>query len=199
MAEVFYGLSFIVVGSGIMVVSTFNPVFAVFWLVVVFISSAFLFLLLGIDFIAFIFLIIYVGAITILFLFVIMLLNLTDFPPGFRQGREADVTNYVFVGLLLGVFFFSEILSGWLFHESIFFFLKEPQWELTTQWTIIKLSNVEALGGVLYTICLPLFFLASFVLLVALIGALILTKETVEKGKFKLRKQDLFSQINKKF
>ena len=82
----FFTLSFGTVASGIMVISALNPVHSVFWLVVAFISSAALFILLGVDFIALMFIIIYVGAIAILFLFVIMMLNLTDFSPAYRRG-----------------------------------------------------------------------------------------------------------------
>lgn len=95
-----------------MVISALNPVHSIFWLVVAFTSSAALFILLGVDFIALIFLIIYVGAIAILFLFVIMLLNLTDFPPAFRLGGEADMTNYVPIGLTIGTLLFSEVVSS---------------------------------------------------------------------------------------
>ena len=67
MGAIFYMLAFVIVGSGIMVISTLNPVHSIFWLIVVFVGSAVLFLLLGIDFVALMFLIIYVGAIAILF------------------------------------------------------------------------------------------------------------------------------------
>lgn len=107
----FYILGFGIVGSGIMVISALNPIHSIFWLVVVFTGSAVFFLWLGIAFVALMFLIIYVGAIAILFLFVIMLLNLTDFPPAFRLGGEADMTNYVPIGLLIGTFFFQKSLQ----------------------------------------------------------------------------------------
>ena len=89
-----------------MVVSALNPVLSIFWLVLVFINSAVFFLLLGIDFLALMFLLIYVGAIAILFLFVIMLLNLTDYPPVLK--REVDMTNYIPIGFIIGIFFFQK-------------------------------------------------------------------------------------------
>ncbi len=98
------------IGSGIMVVSALNPVLSIFWLVLVFVNSAVFFLLLGVDFLALMFLLVYVGAIAVLFLFVVMLLNLTDYPPVFRE--EIDMTNYIPIGFLIGVFFFSEIASS---------------------------------------------------------------------------------------
>lgn len=78
--------------------------------------TAVFFLLLGIDFLALMFLLIYVGAIAILFLFVIMLLNLTDYPPVLK--REVDMTNYIPIGFIIGIFFFSEIASSGLFLGS---------------------------------------------------------------------------------
>lgn len=105
----FYVLSFGAVTSGIMVISALNPVHSVFWLVVAFTSSAALFILLGVDFVALMFIIIYVGAIAILFLFVIMLLNLFDLPPIIGAKEEIPMTNYILVGLVVGVLFFEAV------------------------------------------------------------------------------------------
>nr|YP_010554979.1 NADH dehydrogenase subunit 6 [Crispatotrochus rubescens]YP_010554992.1 NADH dehydrogenase subunit 6 [Crispatotrochus rugosus]UYP50959.1 NADH dehydrogenase subunit 6 [Crispatotrochus rubescens]UYP50972.1 NADH dehydrogenase subunit 6 [Crispatotrochus rugosus] len=176
------------IGSGIMVISALNPVFSLFWLVVVFINSAVFFLLLGVDFIALMFLLVYVGAIAVLFLFVIMLLNLTDYPPAFFK-READMTNYIPIGFLIGVFFFSEVSSSWFVLGP----LQIESWDLSFPWLILSYHNIEALGQVLYVVCFCLFILASFILLVAMIGAIFLTQETAPLAK----KQDLFFQINR--
>nr|YP_010461264.1 NADH dehydrogenase subunit 6 [Heterocyathus sulcatus]UUF92195.1 NADH dehydrogenase subunit 6 [Heterocyathus sulcatus] len=172
--------------SGIMVVSALNPVLSIFWLVLVFINSAVFFLWLEVDFLALMFLLVYVGAIAVLFLFVIMLLNLTDYPPFFRE--EIDMTNYIPVGFLIGIFFFSEITSSWL--------LVLPQienWDFSFSWFLVFYHNIEAIGQILYVTCFCLFLLASFILLVALIGVIVLTQETEPLSK----KQDLFIQINR--
>lgn len=110
----FFSFFFIlgIIGSGVMVVSALNPVLSIFWLVLVFINSAVFFLLLGIDFLALMFLLIYVGAIAILFLFVIMLLNLTDYPPVLK--REVDMTNYIPIGFIIGIFFFFRNCFKWI-------------------------------------------------------------------------------------
>uniref|UniRef100_UPI00315D761D NADH dehydrogenase subunit 6 n=1 Tax=Madrepora porcellana TaxID=3134087 RepID=UPI00315D761D len=177
-----------ILGSGVMVVSALNPVISLFWLVLVFINSAVFFLLLGVDFIALMFLLVYVGAIAVLFLFVIMLLNLTDYPPAFLK-EEVDMTNYILIGFIIGVFFFSEIASSWLVLSPF----RIENWELSIPWFLVSYHNIEALGQILYVACFCLFLLASFVLLVAMIGVLVLTQETEPLSK----KQDLFIQINR--
>nr|AOS52973.1 NADH dehydrogenase subunit 6 [Stylophora pistillata] len=185
----FFSFFFIlgIIGSGVMVVSALNPVLSIFWLVLVFINSAVFFLLLGIDFLALMFLLIYVGAIAILFLFVIMLLNLTDYPPVLK--REVDMTNYIPIGFIIGDFFLSEIASSGLFLGSF----QIENWDLSFPWFLISYHNIEALGQILYVSCFCLFLLASFILLVAMIGVIVLTQET----EFLSKKQDLFFQINR--
>nr|WQH63091.1 NADH dehydrogenase subunit 6 [Leiopathes sp.] len=186
-----------------MVISALNPVHSIFWLVVAFTSSAALFILLGVDFIALIFLIIYVGAIAILFLFVIMLLNLTDFPPAFRLGGEADMTNYVPIGLTIGTLLFSEVASSWLImsgpyvHRGSFRAEMGSSWDLANPWFLIKYHNMEAIGRILYTDYYYIFILASFILLVALIGAIVLTQEIGSEVGPTAKKQDIFFQTSR--
>nr|YP_009029637.1 NADH dehydrogenase subunit 6 [Astreopora myriophthalma]AHY04505.1 NADH dehydrogenase subunit 6 [Astreopora myriophthalma] len=196
-------LAFGVVGSGIMVISALNPIHSIFWLIVVFIGSAVFFLWLGIAFVALMFLIIYVGAIAILFLFVIMLLNLTDFPPAFRLGGEADMTNYIPIGLVIGTFFFSEVASSWLIIGGPYTpraFLGAEigrAWDLAIPWFLMKYQNMEALGRILYIACYYLFILASFILLVAMVGAIVLTQEIgLEVGPM-VKRQDIFFQTSR--
>lgn len=206
----FYTLSFGAIASGIMVISALNPVHSVFWLVVAFTSSSALFILLGVDFIALMFLIVYVGAIAILFLFVIMMLNLTDFPPAYRLGGETDMTNYVPVGLAIGTLFFSEIASSWLlmgghsalagpFGAATSGYASElgGNWNLANPWFLIKCHNIEAIGRLLYTDYYYLFILASFILLVAMIGAIVLTQEIGEEIGATAKKQDIFLQTSR--
>nr|QJS34689.1 NADH dehydrogenase subunit 6 [Tylopathes sp. n. NB-2020] len=183
-----------------MVISALNPVHSIFWLVVAFTSSAALFILLGVDFIALIFLIIYVGAIAILFLFVIMLLNLTDFPPAFRLGGEADMTNYVPIGLAIGTLLFSEVVSSWLIMSGPYVHKGTDigsSWDLASPWFLIKYHNVEAIGRILYTDYYYIFILASFLLLVALIGAIVLTQEIGSEVGPTAKKQDIFFQTSR--
>lgn len=140
--------------------------------------------MLEVEFIALIFLIVYVGAIAILFLFVIMMLNLTDL------GTFQDMSNYMPAGFVIGVVVFFEVLiflsckvSG-LINSAYANF----RWDF-----IEKISNVEALGRVLYTDYYYLFLLASFILLAAMIGAIVLTHDI----RVDLKRQDSFIQISR--
>jgi NADH:ubiquinone oxidoreductase subunit 6 (subunit J) len=194
----FFTLSFGTVASGIMVISALNPVHSVFWLVMAFISSAALFILLGVDFIALMFIIIYVGAIAILFLFVIMMLNLTDFTPAFRRGGEADMTNYVPIGLAVGTLFFEAIASSWLIMGGPYVYRGLlGTWDLANPWFLKKYHNIEAIGRILYTDCYYIFILVSFILLVAMIGAIVLTQEIGTEVGPTAKKQDIFVQTSR--
>ena len=145
-------------------ISALNSVHSVLWLIVAFINAVMLFIFLEVNFIALIFLIVYVGAIAILFLFVIMMLNLTDF-----KGL-LDMSNYMPAGFLIGVVVFFEVLisfSGGF--SDLWGGVDYFRWDF-----IEKIFNIQALGGVLYTNYAYLFILASFILLVAMIGAIVL-------------------------
>nr|YP_001633640.1 NADH dehydrogenase subunit 6 [Negombata magnifica]CAM06605.1 NADH dehydrogenase subunit 6 [Negombata magnifica] len=169
--------------SGIMVISALNSVHSVLWLIVSFTSAVVLFIFLEVDFIALIFLIVYVGAIAILFLFVIMMLNLTDL-----RGL-LDMSNYMPVGFIIGVVVFFEVLLffSWGFGdllEGIDYF----RWDF-----LEKISNIQVLGELLYTNYAYLFILASFILLVAMIGAIVLTFSE----RSQIKKQESFIQISR--
>ena len=167
-----------------MVISALNPVHSVLWLIVAFISAAVLFILLEVDFIALMFLIVYVGAIAILFLFVIMMLNLTDLGDNLQ-----DMSNYMPVGFLVGVVVFLKVLIFLSWKVSGVLEVRNY-----LRWDFIeKASNIEALGRVLYTDYYYLFLLASFILLAAMIGAIVLTHET----RAKIKRQDSFIQISR--
>nr|YP_001742098.1 NADH dehydrogenase subunit 6 [Suberites domuncula]CAM84213.1 NADH dehydrogenase subunit 6 [Suberites domuncula] len=182
MEGLFYLFAFGVILSGIMVISALNPVHSVFWLIVAFTSAALLFILLEVEFIAFIFLIVYVGAIAILFLFVIMMLNLTDL-----GNNPQDMSNYMPTGLIIGVVVILEVLifSSWKSNSEGSPYLR---WDY-----IEKTSNIEVLGRVLYTDYYYLFILASFILLSAMIGAIVLT-QTKSVG---IKRQDSFTQVSR--
>jgi NADH-quinone oxidoreductase subunit J len=191
MRELFYAITLAVLVSGIMVISALNPIHSVFWLIAVFLGASALFILLNIDFIALIFLIVYVGAIAILFLFVIMMLNLTDL-----EG-VGDMSNYIPIGSVMGVFLLFEIFI--IGREAIVYSNGDTNYvNLMGDFSdvsleIIKFSNIEALGRVLYTDYFYSFLLASFILLVAMIGAIVLTHEL----GVELKRQDLFIQTSR--
>ena len=170
-----------------MVISALNPVHSILWLILAFASAAILFIILEVDFIALIFLIVYVGAIAILFLFVIMMLNLMDLGNVFQ-----DMSNYMPVGFIVGVVVFFEVLIASMAYAPKVSGLMEVRNNLRCDF-IEKISNVEALGRVLYIDYYYLFLLASFILLAAMIGAIILTHDI----RIDLKRQDSFIQISR--
>lgn len=181
MEELFYLFALGAIISGIMVISAFSSVHSVLWLIMAFISASALFILLGAEFIAFIFLIVYVGAIAILFLFVIMMLNLT------RSTAGEDMSNYLPAGFIVGVVFLFEVL---VFRKTT----------VGGNWGggLVKIPNIEVLGKVLYTDYYYLFIIASFILLVAMVGAIVLTHDEGTEIKIENRRgQDIFIQTSR--
>ena len=160
----FYLFAGVCVASAVMVVTSRNPVHSVLFLILAFVNAAGLFMLLGAEFLAMILIVVYVGAVAVLFLFVIMMLDV-DFAE-LRQG----FLEYLPFGLLIGAVFLAELLlvaGGWVLNPNIAKAITSP-----IPGTV---SNTEALGLVLYTKYLPYFQLAGLVLLVAMIGAIVLT------------------------
>nr|ATI10791.1 NADH dehydrogenase subunit 6 [Plenaster craigi] len=187
MEGLFYLFALSVIISGIMVISALNPVHSVLWLIVAFTSASALFILLEVEFIALILLIVYVGAIAILFLFVIMMLNLTDLEGG------ADMSNYLPVGFIIGVVFLFEIFGGASAVIGGVQIKETIPASPGIPWTGAEASNIESLGRVLYTSYYYLFIIASFILLGAMIGAIILTHDT----RTEIKRQDIFIQISR--
>ncbi|MGL4261507.1 MAG: NADH-quinone oxidoreductase subunit J [Afipia sp.] len=172
----FYLFAGVCVASAIMVVTSRNPVHSVLFLILAFVNAAGLFMLLGAEFLAMILIVVYVGAVAVLFLFVIMMLDV-DFAE-LRQG----FIEYLPVGLLIGAVFLAELLLvalGWAINPSISKAITSP--------IPSGVTNTEALGLVLYTTYLPYFQLAGLVLLVAMIGAIVLTL----RHKPSVKRQDI--------
>jgi NADH-quinone oxidoreductase subunit J len=196
-ALLFYIFSSIAVVSGIMVISSRNPVHSVLFLVLVFCNAAGLLILLETEFLAMLFLVVYVGAIAVLFLFVVMMLNVRI------TELNESVLRYLPIGGLILIIFLFEILSvinGDLvpFFSSNLFFFENDNFILneslnTVLWTnqINPTTNVEALGEVLYTYYVYCFIVASLVLLVSMIGAILLTM----RKRTNVRKQEIFDQV----
>ena len=196
-ALLFYIFSSIAIISGIMVISSRNPMHSVLFLVLVFCNAAGLLLLLETEFLAMLLLVVYVGAIAVLFLFVVMMLNIR------LTELNESVLRYIPVGGILLIIFLFELLSvvnGDLipfFSSNLFAFASDNiilnQDLNTVFWTnqINPTSNIEALGIVLYTYYVYCFMVASLILLVAMIGAILLT---MRKRK-NVRKQEIFDQV----
>ena len=160
----FYVFSIIAVASALMVIASRNPVHSVLFLILVFINAAGLFMLGGAEFLALILIVVYVGAVAVLFLFVVMMLDV-DFA-GLRQG----MLQYAPIGLVVGLILLLELI---LVAGS---FVIAPEIASTSVVPIDQtVDNTRALGQVIYTRYVFLFQAAGGVLLVAMIGAIVLT------------------------
>ena len=160
----FYLFAGICVASAIMVIASKNPVHSVLFLILAFVNASGLFVLMGAEFLAMILVVVYVGAVAVLFLFVIMMLDVD-----FAQLR-AGFIDYLPFGLLIGAIFLAELLlvaGGFAITPNISAAAGSP--------IPAGISNTEALGLVLYTRYIHYFQLASLVLLVAMVGAIVLT------------------------
>lgn len=172
--------------SSIMVISAKNPIHSVFYLVLVFLNTAILFLQLGLEFFAIIFIIVYVGAIAILFLFVVMMLNIRLIE------INENMLRYLPLGSLMGLIFILEIL---LIIDHDFTILRYKNTKDIVLWQnfVKDNTNLELLGNVLYTKYVYFFILAGIILLVAMIGAIVLTLESHNNVK----RQEVFLQTNR--
>jgi NADH-quinone oxidoreductase subunit J len=169
---VFYIVSFVLLASAVMVVSSRNPVHSVLFLILAFLNAAVLFLLSGAEFLAMLLVIVYVGAVAVLFMFVVMMLDVN-----FAKLREG-VQRYAPVGGIVGAVLFIElalVVSGWTLAPGAEGARMFPAPD--------NIPNSEALGSLIYTNYLPLFQLAGVILLVAMIGAIVLTHRERRRAK----------------
>ncbi len=176
---VFWVLSTIMVVSAAAVVSSRNPVHSVLFLILTFFNAAGLFLVAGAEFLAMILVIVYVGAVAVLFLFVVMMLDID-----FVQLREG-FQRYAPIGSVVGVVLLAEIgltASGWIGGVGVT--------HAATAGAVARVSNTGALGRVLYTDDVFLFQTAGIILLVAMIGAIVLT----HSDRHRSRRQDVGQQ-----
>jgi NADH-quinone oxidoreductase subunit J len=175
----FYLFACVTVASAVMVISARNPVHSVLFLILAFVNAAGLFVLLGAEFLAMILIVVYVGAVAVLFLFVVMMLDV-DFAE-LRQG----FLNYLPVGALIGVVLLVELLlivGGWVM---------SPPAVHPASPIVANVSNTEALGLVLYTRYVYFFEAAGVILLVAMIGAIVMTLQ----HKPQVRRQNIAAQV----
>jgi NADH-quinone oxidoreductase subunit J len=160
----FYVFAGVCVASALMVIAGKNPVHSVLFLILAFVNAAGLFVLMGAEFLAMMLIVVYVGAVAVLFLFVVMMLDV-DFAE-LRQG----FLQYLPVGVLVGVVFLAELLlvaGAWVIGPTLSQAITAP--------IPPTITNTEALGRVLYTQYVYYFEAAGVVLLVAMIGAIVLT------------------------
>jgi NADH-quinone oxidoreductase subunit J len=173
----FYLFAGVLVASAVMVIAARNPVHSVLFLILAFVNAAGLFVLLGAEFLAMILIVVYVGAVAVLFLFVVMMLDVdfAELKQGFLQ--------YLPFGLVIAGIFLAELLlvvGAWTIGVNITRAAPIPP----------QVSNTEALGLVLYTKYVYFFELAGLVLLVAMIGAIVLTLQ----HRARVKRQDIAAQ-----
>ena len=173
----FFFSSFLII-SALLLINTKNPVYSVLFLILVFCNSTGLLLLFNIEFIAILLIIIYIGAITVLFLFVIMMLNI-------RIETNPNLNYIITFFFLSGSLFF-------IFDKVILFISPNSTPYSYNEWVVLldTLTNIETIGQVLYTYYSPIFLVVGLILLLALIGAVLLTLQTKQK-------EHIFKQISR--
>ena len=164
----FYTFSLIAVVSAIMVTASKNTVHSVFFLILDFISISCLFIMIGAEFLGMIMLIVYVGAVAVLFLFVVMMLNVAQQKNQWFAGQQS--AKHIPVGLIISTLIFVEVIiviGGWKYKPEIF--------DINNSFAQTSISNTHSLGQILYTDYIHVFQISGMILLVAMIGAIVLT------------------------
>lgn len=179
----FYVFAFLLVTSSLVVVSVKNPVHSVLWLIFAFFNAAGLFILLGAEFLAMALVIVYVGAVAVLFLFVVMMLNINFVK--LKEGFHKQLPICILIALILFVDLFLVITKSTHIEQNVNTILPFTDF--------IGLSNIHAIGSVLYTKFMSVFLIAGFILFVAMVSAIILTHRT--RGN--VRRQDASKQFRR--
>ena len=182
----FYTFSIIAVVSAIMVTASKNTVHSVFFLILDFISISCLFIMIGAEFLGMIMLIVYVGAVAVLFLFVVMMLNVAQQKNQWFAGQATS--KHIPVGLIISTLIFFEIIiviGGWKYKPEIF--------DINNSLASKSVSNTHSLGQVLYTDYIHVFQISGMILLVAMVGAIVLTF----RQRSGVKKQSYIKQISR--
>ena len=182
----FYTFSIIAVVSAIMVTASKNTVHSVFFLILDFISISCLFIMIGAEFLGMIMLIVYVGAVAVLFLFVVMMLNVAQQKNQWFAGQATS--KHIPVGLIISTLIFFEIIiviGGWKYKPEIF--------DINNSLASTSVSNTHSLGLVLYTDYIHVFQISGMILLVAMVGAIVLTF----RQRSGVKKQSYIKQISR--
>ena len=182
----FYIFSLIAIISALMVTVSKNTVHSVFFLILDFISISCLFIMIGAEFLGMIMLIVYVGAVAVLFLFVVMMLNVAQQKNQWFSAR--DSSSHIPMGMIISAIIFFEliiVISGWKYKPDI-----------TTAMSLNidpNITNTHSIGFILYTDYIHVFQLSGMILLVAMIGAIVLTF----RHRPGVKRQSYFSQISR--
>ena len=164
----FYIFSIIAIISAIMVTVSKNTVHSVFFLILDFISISCLFIMIGAEFLGMIMLIVYVGAVAVLFLFVVMMLNVAQQKNQWLLSE--DSSGHIPIGLIISVLIFFEliiVIGGWKYRPELF--------DTGNLNNISEMTNTHSLGQILYTDFIHVFQISGMILLIAMIGAIVLT------------------------
>lgn len=186
-AIAFYLFAAIVVGAAVMTIMARNPVHSVLWLIMAFFNSAGLMVLVGAEFIAMLLVIVYVGAVAVLFLFVVMMLDID-----FAAMRAGFIRNFP-LGILMAAILLAELLLVVGAYSAGGISLGSPDGSAMQP---VGSSNIEALGGLLFGRYIVLFEIAGIILLVAMIGAIVLTFQPPKPGA--RARQDVGKQIRRR-
>ena len=190
--SLFYLFSFIIIISSIGVISSKNPVYAVLFLILAFINAAILFLFLNAEFLAMLLIVVYVGAVAVLFLFVVMMLNINN------EENKLKIQKYTPLTLFL---------VSVVFIELAFVFISDNKYltNLTKTKNLALENNTVFIGNILYTDYALLFQLSGIILLVAMIGAIVLTlrtrdgvKKQIIRNQIDIKKSDVIQIVNVK-
>ena len=182
----FYVFSLIAIISAIMVTVSKNTVHSVFFLILDFISISCLFIMIGAEFLGMIMLIVYVGAVAVLFLFVVMMLNVAQQKNQWLLSE--DSSGHIPIGLIISALIFFEliiVIGGWKYKPDLF---NSDNLQISSE-----LSNTHSLGRILYTDYIHVFQISGMILLIAMIGAIVLTFRQREGVK----KQSYIKQISR--
>ena len=182
----FYTFSIIAIVSAIMVTASKNTVHSVFFLILDFISISCLFIMIGAEFLGMIMLIVYVGAVAVLFLFVVMMLNVAQQKNQWFAGQATS--KHIPVGLIISTLIFFEIIiviGGWKYKPEIF--------DINNSLANTSVSNTHSLGQILYTDYIHVFQISGMILLVAMVGAIVLTF----RQRSGVKKQSYIKQISR--
>ena len=182
----FYTFSIIAIVSAVMVTASKNTVHSVFFLILDFISISCLFIMIGAEFLGMIMLIVYVGAVAVLFLFVVMMLNVAQQKNQWFSSK--DSSKHIPVGLIISTLIFVEliiVIGGWKYKPDLF--------DINKSLENFTVSNTHSLGQVLYTDYIHVFQISGMILLVAMIGAIVLTF----RKRVGVKTQSYISQISR--
>jgi len=180
----FYMFSGIMLASAFMVISSRNPVHSVLFLILAFVNASGLFIMTGAEFLGLLLIVVYVGAVAVLFLFVVMMLDVD-----FAELREGFL-QYLPIGALIGVIFLVELIlvvGSWVTAPVATGSTAQPTPDVN------EVRNIEALGNILYTDHIFFFQISGMILLVAMVGAIVLTL----RHKPSVRRQDIATQVGR--